>query len=44
MLKWLFRRKDRRPQSVEECFQLGTQLAKRAPLDALERFIESVVA
>jgi protein O-GlcNAc transferase len=44
VLKWLFRRKDRRPQSAEECFRLGTQLAQRAQLDEaialLQRAIE----
>ena len=33
MLKWLFRRRDPRPHSAPECFQLGTQLAQRGQLD-----------
>lgn len=33
MLKWLFRRRPPLPQSAEECFRLGTELAQRAQLD-----------
>lgn len=33
MLKWLFRRRDRLPDSAQECFQLGTGLAQRGELE-----------
>jgi hypothetical protein len=44
MLKWLFRRREPLPQSADECFRLGTELAQRAQLEAaialLRRAIE----
>jgi protein O-GlcNAc transferase len=43
VLKWLFRRRDWRPDSAEACFRLGTGFAERGQLDEAIALLERAV-